>query len=269
MRIKEEFKKSGYFWLPSAPNRKIPGTLRMADGGNIELEVIELFNPDPLQAMHNNDDLERIVGIIEEYGSVTLDNCFYKQKNTSFGGVSKKSLVHVNKAFTGVEYEEKENIFFNTFEFSIEGIDEWVGIREVKFRKKGDLENIAIIYSRPKEIIINLNNGMQLIIKFYSSLSTPSSTTEFKITQKTHFELLSTEEQELDVFINIAHKITTFLCFAIDKIVCLEYIVATSNNILRDFGDGNSTPVPIGIYYPSLPYLEDASKIEWHRMLFR
>ncbi len=270
MRIKEEFKKSGYFWLPSLPDRKIPGTLRISDGGNIELEVIELFNPDPLQAMHNNNDnLERIVGIIEEYGSVTLDDCFYKQKNSSLGGVSKKSLIHVNKAFTRVEYKEKENISFNTFRFSIEGIDEWVGIREVEFRKKGDLENIEIIYSRPKEIIINLNNGMQLIIKFYSLLSTPSSTTEFKITQKTYFELVSTEERALDVFIDIAHKITTLLCFAIDKIVCLEYIVATSNNISRDTGDGNLTPVPIGIYYPSLPYLGDASKIEWHRMLFR
>ena len=40
MRIKEEFKKLGYFWLPSAPDEKVPGTLSISDGGNIELEVL-------------------------------------------------------------------------------------------------------------------------------------------------------------------------------------------------------------------------------------
>ncbi|WP_293391509.1 hypothetical protein [Nevskia sp.] len=44
MRIKDEFKKSGYFWLASGPEKKIPGTLVITDGGNIELEVVGLFD---------------------------------------------------------------------------------------------------------------------------------------------------------------------------------------------------------------------------------
>ena len=43
MRIKEDFKKSGYFWLPSAPDKKFPGTLSISDGGIIDLEIVELF----------------------------------------------------------------------------------------------------------------------------------------------------------------------------------------------------------------------------------
>ncbi|MGC2457954.1 MAG: hypothetical protein WA435_08160 [Gallionellaceae bacterium] len=42
MRIKETIKKSGYFWLPSAPERRIPGTLSITDGCDIELEVVGL-----------------------------------------------------------------------------------------------------------------------------------------------------------------------------------------------------------------------------------
>lgn len=41
MRIKEEFKKSGYFWLPSVPERKVAGILSISDGGSIDLEIIE------------------------------------------------------------------------------------------------------------------------------------------------------------------------------------------------------------------------------------
>ena len=44
MRIKEDFKKSGYFWLPFAPDKKLPGTLSISDGGIIDLEVVELLN---------------------------------------------------------------------------------------------------------------------------------------------------------------------------------------------------------------------------------
>jgi hypothetical protein len=43
VRIKKDFKKSGYFWLPSAPDKKFPGTLSISDGGIIDLEIIELF----------------------------------------------------------------------------------------------------------------------------------------------------------------------------------------------------------------------------------
>lgn len=37
MRIKEEWKKSGCFWLPDNEDKKIPGTLSILDGGEIEL----------------------------------------------------------------------------------------------------------------------------------------------------------------------------------------------------------------------------------------
>ena len=49
MRIKEEIKRFGYFWLPSAPGDKVPGTLSISDGGIIELEVVRsVTKVDPL-----------------------------------------------------------------------------------------------------------------------------------------------------------------------------------------------------------------------------
>ncbi len=270
MRIKEDFKKSGYFWLPSVPGRKIPGTLSISDGGNIELEVIELFDPS-LNAIYNDDDnLKRIVGIIEEDGCVTLDNCFYKQKNISFGGISKKSLICVNKAFMGVAYDEKESICFNTFRFSVEGIDEWVGISgiNVNCQYENEFTTATITYLPQEEISLNLNNGMQLLITFSWTIPGYPDKKEAKITQKTYFKLLSAEARELDDFISIAHRIGTLLCFAIDEVVCLEHITATSDNLSQDIGNGNSRVVTIKIYYPSILFSKDDSKINLHRMLF-
>ena len=56
MRVKEKIEKAGYFWLPSAPEKKIPGTLIITDGGNIELEVVGLFGG-------NDSPLRRVGGI--------------------------------------------------------------------------------------------------------------------------------------------------------------------------------------------------------------
>jgi hypothetical protein len=271
MRIKEEFKKTGYFWLPSAPERKIPGTLVITDGGNIELETVGLFD-ESIEGLNKvltgKDGLERIVGHIEKHGFVTLDNCFYKNKNISSGGIS-KSLVYVNKAFLGVAYDDKEIILFNTFQFSVEGIDGWVGLSGIKVENQFEKRTATITYLPPEEISLNINNGMKLLITFSWTLPGFPNTTEAKITQKTYFKLVSEQECPLNDFISTAYKITTLLCFAIDRTVCIERVSATLNTIFQDIGNGKTHPVLISLYYASLPYTKNEPKIDWHRMLFR
>jgi len=271
MRIKEEFKKSGYFWLPSAPEKKIPGTLVITDGGNIELEVVGLFDESIEglnKALNSNNELERIIGHIEKHGLVTLDDCFYKNKNISFGGISKSS-VYVGKAFLGVAYDDKEIILFNTFQFSVEGIDEWVGLSGIKVDNQFEKRTATITYSPLGEISLTLNNGMKLLITFSWTLPGFPNTTEAKITQKTYFKLVSDQERPLSEFISTAYKITTLLCFAIDKTVCIERVSATLNTICQDMGNGKTRLVLISVYYASLPCTKDAPKIGWHQMLFR
>ena len=69
MRIKEEYRKSGYFWLPDHPDKKIPGTLTISDGGEIELEVVGLFD-ESTKALTNEEELSRIVGHVEKDGQL-------------------------------------------------------------------------------------------------------------------------------------------------------------------------------------------------------
>ena len=71
MRVKEEFKKSGYFWLPSTPENKVPGTLSISDGGDIKLEIIGYLESERL--FHSASTFERIIGYIENGGEITLE----------------------------------------------------------------------------------------------------------------------------------------------------------------------------------------------------
>ena len=86
MRIKDEFKKSGYFWLPAQPEKKLPGTLVITEGGKIQLELVGLFD-ESVEGINNflsgDDNPKRIVGHIEGINLVTLEDCFYTKKGLS------------------------------------------------------------------------------------------------------------------------------------------------------------------------------------------
>ena len=266
MRIEEEYEKTGYFWLPEKEDRKIPGTLTISDGGDIELEVVGLFD-ESVETIKGEDDLSRIIGHVEKDGLVTLDNCFYTKKNISFGAIS-KSKVCVNRVLSGAAYEKNESFTFNSLSFSVDCFDEWVGVSGINVDSDWKNKTATISYNPPKDIILKLDNGMQLEICFAYTLPGFPSTTEAKITQRAYFKLTSDELRQLSDFTKIAFKLTNLMCFAIDDTVTLKNLVAKSSEIQADLGEGKSYRVPIYIYYPSIPFSEKIPNKSWHQMLF-
>lgn len=266
MRIREEHKRSGYFWLSSNEERKIPGTLTIADGGVIELEVLGSFSPG-LEAFHEPNDFQRIMGHVEKEGSVTLVNCFYRKKSIPLGGIT-KSVLHVHAVFAGNAFRQDEQFLFNSFKFSVEGLDEWLGMTGLRSSLQLEEPRLTIDYSPPEEISIGLNNGMKLVVTFSWTISGPARLTESRVTQKAYLKLVSDEKRDFEEFSSVAHKITTLLCFAIDKTVSLDEVTATSDDLQRDIGNGRKECLPIRIYYPSLPFSEVKPNINSHGILF-
>lgn len=271
LRLKDPITKSGFFWQPKNPDKKLPGILSISDGGNIELEIVGFFD-DSIEGLNrflnNVNDIDRLVGHIEEFGYVTLDGCYYKNRNYAFGGIS-KSIIKSKQAIMRVAYDPDEPITLNTFMFSIEGIDEWVGLSGINVFNNFELKISEIKFIPPENIVIKIDNGMELVITFSWSVPFFSNLSEAKIAQKTHFKLFSKEERPQEDFISIAYKITTFLCFAIDKTVCITSASGTVNTLLQKVGENESRPLSFEIYYSSLPYVKKVPKIEIHQMLFR
>ena len=107
---------------------------------------------------------------------------------------------------------------------------------------------------------------MRLLMTFHCM--TTEEFFESRISQKTYFQLVSEEEHELAEFTSVAHKITNFLCFAIDQTVSLNSMSATSDNFRQDIGGGESRPISINIYSSSGPYSHNQPKIYQEDMLF-
>ena len=219
MRVKDEIKKSGYFWIPSTPEKKTPGTLVISDGGNIELELVGFSERQPLPltgGFIGAYKLIRINGLIDGYGPATLDGCFFKNEFYSFSGIS-KSLVHVSTAFLGAAYNDNEDILFDSFVFSIEGIDEWLELSGINVKPNFKEQTSTITYNPIKEICIDIGNNTTLSIIFSWTTPILPNMTEASITQKAYFELKTKQKQEFSYFTLLAYKITTLLCLAVDE----------------------------------------------------
>lgn len=258
MRVEEEYKKTGYFWLPDKVENKIPGILSIDDGGKIELEIVGHFDED-MKPLRGDYNLNRIIGHIEKDGLVTIDDCFYTKKNFSFGGIS-KSKIRASTVLSGAAWDKNEKIAFDTFSFSVDCLDEWLGISGIDVDYDWYKKTATISYKPPKKTTIKINNGMSLEICFAYTLPRLPYLTEAKITQRAYFRLYSEYQRSLSDFISIAFKITNLMCFAMDEIVSLKNISATSFEIQRDGGDDKKQPAPILIYYQSKPFSENIPK---------
>ena len=285
MRIKKEFKKSGYFWLPSDPDKKFPGTLSVSDGGIIDLEIVELFESIDSYDLDGeswfwdilkweptfNNHFKRIVGHIET-SEVTLDGCKFKAGNSYDRTGLSKSLLRVDRVFTGIKYDGGEIPHFKILIFSVDGIDEWIGKSKIDVEKLAQGKHIS--FQHPEEVSFTLANGMELSIAFKKRHSSSLSPREDRITQRTYFKLVSQDARELEAFILIVEKIITFLCFAIGDIVCCDNMEATSEDppplppIQEDLGYDKIGLLPINIFSSSQLYSKYRSRISFNT-LFR
>ena len=273
MRIKREFKKHGYFWLPSAPDKKFPGTLSVSDGGIIDLEIIEMFESVGLDSLDKEPtfrgNFKRIVGRIET-SEVTLDGCKFNGGNSYFRTGLSKSLLRVDRVFTGIKYDRDEIPCFKILIFSVDGINEWIG--QTKFDVKKQIQGKHISFQHPEEVSFNLANGMELSITFNQVRSGSLSPREDRITQRTYFQLVSQDARELDEFTSVVEKIMTFLCFAIGDIICPDSIEVTSKNppplslTQEDIGYDRIGLLPINIFYSSQPYSKDKTRIGFNTL---
>ena len=279
MKVKEEIKKSGTFWLPSFPE-PVPGVLSISNERRVELEVAKSLVNDPASLVSpfiNLDSLFQVIGHIQEYGFVILDGCQISTSGLNFNlsQIQTSQTIWANRVFTGfphIQHLQNGIPSFNTFKFSIEGIDEWVWMRGInvinaRYKHGGGTTTIS---SKPLESIsFNLTNGMQLEITFEMRGIDTLSPWKVGITQKAYFKLVSEDAQELDEFLDVAQKIVDLLCFTINETVYLDSMLATSNGINQIIGEGIARPAKIDIYDPSVYYYsKDQPKIDRNQMLF-
>ena len=130
MRVEDNDKKFGFFQIVSDPksgikmtsNKEVmPGRIFIQDGGEIYVEIFDSsFYHDTFRKTFN------MIGLVEEWGHVTLDGCRSYGWSLNSNKPS-KSNISIQKIFIGIQNENLSKMLCDyLFYFSVEWLSEWV-----------------------------------------------------------------------------------------------------------------------------------------------
>jgi hypothetical protein len=270
MRVAEEIRRSGYFWLPGKDEYKAPGILIVSDGAKISLEIIGSF-AGPTGSISDLKDemiIGRVIGQVEKSGLVTLENCFFTTKRFSFGGIS-KSQINVGWALLGVAFDPDEIILFDGLTVSIEGLDEWIGLSGIETHIDQDLKSFTLHYAKPASETLIKTDDMTVSFDFGYNIPSGTPAIEAKVRQNAFFKIQTEELKTPKYFINMVNRLRDFLSLAVDQTVSIKEVSATNSNIIEKFDDIGSKVVRMEIYFPAINHSDIEPKIAPHKMLFR
>ena len=244
MRLSDPIDKPGFFWLPDRPEQHYAGILRVSESGEVTLRVVHRPTAVTRQLLHSNnplgEELPRILGIVDN-NPVTLVKCVGSDDPFYFlrviEGYVSESIFRVGAAFIGASFSENEPIVFSRIDFSLENLNEWFsisGFRPNIHSESGKAE-WSLHYTQPDDVSISLPDGLQLRFVFSPSFSLPDykvSQLSSMISQRMHVSLVSEVLLPVECFFIVLHRIHTFLCLVMSKVVAIEWVKGYSRNKL-------------------------------------
>ena len=269
MRISNPLKLAGYFWLPSTPDHKVPGTLTIADGGDIELEVISDLDLD-VKKYFGQLSFPYIYGAVEDLGSVTIESCFYLQRRSTYGvTLIARSRLRGSRVLAGNHFADDELEGFNGLRFGIEGLDEWLDTTGFTITYQDDFRAASIEYAPPELLSIALPDGFTLSFVFSYTLPEIPAIREASIKQSVFIQLSHEEEQAIEAFTTIAHRLTLLLGFAMNETVALHSLALSGQRWLKENDSDKSQALSFPLFYPSRPYSAALPTLDRFNFLFR
>jgi len=183
----EQQSYAGYFWRSNLPEKKVPGTLTVVDGGKVYLEVLGTFD-ERTEHFNRRDPVPRVLGEIEGGKRITLENCSYLRK-PGLPGFIAKSKLRAECVYIGVVFDDGEEVQLRSFQFSVEGLDAWHSISGITTNYEPKTHAGSITYERPRSIELWSDGEINLSLSFGHrgpTLGKPQSAT---IAQSSYFGL--------------------------------------------------------------------------------
>jgi hypothetical protein len=155
MRLEKDIIESGYFWLPGKADNKIPGTLKIVDGGFVQLELIgEFFE-------YKGEGLLECFQKSESHIPEIIGKLNNKRVRLIDGWPCRKRTYTFEKAVILDTVEEDECLSFKEVIFSISGLVEWF-----RFPIISSLEKLSLIGNKPENLSFDLSDNIKIELKF-------------------------------------------------------------------------------------------------------
>lgn len=263
----------GLWWIPSAPDEKLSGTLTIAKG-DPRLDVVGDFGRDVVSESHGERafslspaDQQRVVGMTTDGRAVTLIDCTPVSEITSLPGLA-TAIYRARAAILGRLFGPDESIDFNEIEIRTTELERWVGhvpfpIEEVDAQNDAALAKIRM--TRPRTIEIPLASGERTYLRFEIHTSGLGNvTTDASLHYAAWIGLRFTERRDLAGTTQAVDQLRNFLSLAVGRPLTLLEVDG-----YREAVDQHESRKPLRILYPAAHNPEPSARaVQPHQMLF-
>jgi len=227
------------------------------------VEILGQFRgvKDSISSLLSGEWVERVIGICDDLGYVTLTSV--NMKSSSFGDIT-KSAWNASKVYSGVGFSHEEIISFNEVRFSVDGLDDWLSISAFETTINYETTETTIKYSPSSVLVINLSEDQSLEIDHSMRVPSISSWCEAKIEKRSYFKLKYRDPKPIEVFTKVIHQMLTFMTFAMDEKISLNSVKA-----IVTVGNGfEKEEKLIDVYFESYPFFATEPKIDRSKFVF-
>lgn len=235
----------GYFWLPGSPDSRVPGRCYTLEDGTIQLDILGILSGSVLPT--DDAEIPRILGVSVNGQLVTLDNCFYKNRNFNFPGLA-ISKIHVNLALIGCHFDQGKEIAFDEITCYSEAIDEWLQFGPIDVSWASSPSRATISFSPPVQLEWHLPNN--LLVKLNCTWTAPSQAQyrEASISRKTWIGFEFQDARPLHELLEVSHRFANFVSFVVDQTLPLNAVQGYSKDLAETIGT-KTRRIPIQIFY--------------------
>lgn len=277
---------SGWWWLPSEPERRVPGVLTFDQEHGGQLHLIGSLR-DRSHAFEASEDGQALVMTEDslnrsgEYGRIvgtaeqrafTLEDCFRTHiSNLFLNPEDATERIHVNRVLRGAQFEPEERLDATSITFELLHMIHWLttgGFAErlhIGERVPEGEPLVSIDYHRPDVIELRFDD-QSVSIEELLGLSGDRVSTR-TVTRRCEVRIAG-EMQPMDALLEVASDIQDLVSVGVGRTSTFERVCYSHPDIEREYGE-QRVSLPIDLFVQWSAYeTRRPEPISRHDMLF-
>ena len=217
----EDREFEGYWWRPSDPENKVPGTLKFSQS-DVRLDLLGSFEGIKPGPIGHVDDEPRILGLSKDRKEITLERCLALGQSINIPGFS-VTTYGPHTVLVGAWYEPNEEVRFDEVYVRFSDLDTWAVSSGFGYQMHFDAEGksvtkLDVSYTPPEAVEVPLDENTSLSITWawtWSGLK--QVTTETRLGQAASFKVSFAEGATLERCLEYVGQLRNFLSLSVGR----------------------------------------------------
>lgn len=215
MRLEEKIITQGVFSIGDSETYNLAGALEINELGEMYLDCIHKMGPS-----ESGRGMINLTGETSELGKVLLIDSFTVLSNHNFSGDLDREKFFCNKMVCVDKSHKGYELKTSKMTFEIEDLEKWIAKPIINHEWENNKKTYS--YDLPEQEKIDLGDGLTLTLSHSMSISTGNFHEKTEVRSKAFAIFESSEEKDLDFFIDKGMILSNLVSFALDSVCTIK-----------------------------------------------